>query len=45
MEMPPLAKRDKFGAFTQDEVELLRAWIDQGAIWPKDEVFSPPAEE
>jgi mono/diheme cytochrome c family protein len=34
MEMPPLPKRDKFAAFTKDEVELVRAWIEQGAVWP-----------
>jgi hypothetical protein len=34
MEMPPVAKRSKFLAMTEDEVDLLRAWIDQGAVWP-----------
>jgi hypothetical protein len=29
--MPPKGKRLK-----ADEVALLRAWIDQGAVWPKD---------
>lgn len=32
MEMPPVPRRDKFAAFTNDEVELLRAWIEQGAV-------------
>ncbi len=31
MEMPPLDKRDKYPAFTKDQVALVRAWIDQGA--------------
>jgi hypothetical protein len=39
MEMPPIPKRDKFDAFTKDEVELLRAWIEQGAKWPADAVL------
>jgi ankyrin repeat protein len=45
MEMPPLPKRDKFTAFTKDEVERVRAWIDQGADWPADVVLSPPRKE
>ena len=45
MEMPPLPKRDKFAAFTKDEVALVRAWIEQGAIWPADVVLSPPRKE
>jgi ankyrin repeat protein len=43
MEMPPMPKRGKFAAFTKDEVELVRAWIAQGAVWPRDVVFGPPA--
>jgi hypothetical protein len=35
MEMPPLPRRDKFTAFTREEAELVRAWIEQGAEWPK----------
>jgi ankyrin repeat protein len=34
MEMPPLPKRDKFAGLTKEEVELMRAWIEQGAVWP-----------
>jgi mono/diheme cytochrome c family protein len=34
-EMPPKAKRDKFPALSKEEVALVRAWIDQGAEWPK----------
>jgi ankyrin repeat protein len=42
MEMPPTPKRDKFAAFTKEEVELVRAWIEQGAVWPKDAVLTLP---
>jgi hypothetical protein len=45
MEMPPLPRRDKFAAFTKDEVERIRTWIDQGADWPKDVVITPPRLE
>jgi hypothetical protein len=31
MEMPPTDKRDKYPAFTKDQIALVRAWIDQGA--------------
>ena len=31
MEMPPLEKRDKYPAWTKDQIALVRAWIDQGA--------------
>jgi hypothetical protein len=34
-EMPPKARRTRFPALSADEVALLRAWIDQGAEWPK----------
>jgi hypothetical protein len=43
--MPPMPKRDKFAALTKDEVELVRAWIEQGAVWPKEVVLGPPAAE
>jgi ankyrin repeat protein len=36
MQMPPLESRDKYPALTDEEVSLLRAWIDQGAKWPSD---------
>ena len=35
MEMPPLDKRKKYGSLNKDQIGLLRAWIDQGAKWPK----------
>ena len=31
MEMPPVDKRDKYPAWTKDQIALVRAWIDQGA--------------
>jgi hypothetical protein len=42
MEMPPIPKRDKCEALTREEVELVRAWIEQGAVWSKDAVLTPP---
>jgi hypothetical protein len=30
-EMPPTDKRDKYPAWTKDQIALVRAWIDQGA--------------
>ena len=44
MEMPPMPKRDKFAAFTKEEVELVRAWIEQGAVWPKDVALNSKRE-
>jgi ankyrin repeat protein/mono/diheme cytochrome c family protein len=35
-EMPPKAQRKRFPALRTEDVALLRAWIDQGAEWPKD---------
>jgi len=35
-EMPPKMKRDRFPGLSKDEVALVRAWIDQGAQWPKE---------
>jgi hypothetical protein len=34
--MPPSAQRKRYPALATDEVALLRAWIDQGAVWPED---------
>jgi mono/diheme cytochrome c family protein len=39
MEMPPMPKRDKFPALTKEEVELMRTWIEQGAVWPAEPVL------
>ncbi|MDP3136220.1 MAG: c-type cytochrome domain-containing protein, partial [Burkholderiaceae bacterium] len=35
LEMPPLGKREKFPALTDDEAARLRIWIVQGAGWPE----------
>jgi hypothetical protein len=45
LEMPPAGKRDRFPALTKEEVQLLRAWVDQGAVWPRDVDLSPPRGE
>jgi ankyrin repeat protein len=39
-EMPPKAQRKRFPALSANDVALLRAWIDQGAEWPKDVLLS-----
>ena len=31
MEMPPTDKREKYPAWTKEQLALVRAWIDQGA--------------
>jgi ankyrin repeat protein len=41
-EMPPRAQRGRFPALSPGDVALLRAWIDQGAEWPKDALLSAP---
>jgi hypothetical protein len=41
-EMPPRARRERFPALRADEVALLRAWIDQGAEWPKGVSLASP---
>jgi Planctomycete cytochrome C/Ankyrin repeats (3 copies) len=41
-EMPPRPQRRRFTALSPGEVEFLRAWIDQGAEWPKDVFLSAP---
>ncbi|MES2470445.1 MAG: ankyrin repeat domain-containing protein [Verrucomicrobiota bacterium] len=35
LEMPPVAKRGKYPAISKDEAERVRAWIEQGAVWPE----------
>jgi ankyrin repeat protein len=40
MEMPPVAKREKFPALNSEEIGIVRAWIDQGAKWPENEKLS-----
>jgi ankyrin repeat protein len=44
-EMPPRATRERFPALTTDEVALIRAWIDQGAAWPRGVVLASPKPE
>jgi Planctomycete cytochrome C len=41
-EMPPKAQRKRLPALSKDEVALRRAWIDQGAEWPKDVLLALP---
>jgi len=45
LEMPPKAKRKQFPALSTDEIALLRAWIDEGADWPKDTALASPKVE
>jgi hypothetical protein len=40
LEMPPLDARDKYPALSDQEIGLLRAWIDQGANWPETKTDS-----
>jgi Planctomycete cytochrome C len=35
LEMPPRSKRLNYPALNQDEVRLLRTWIDEGVEWKK----------
>lgn len=42
MEMPPLDKRDRFPALTVREIALMRAWIDQGVVWPEGQTLTAP---
>jgi ankyrin repeat protein len=44
-EMPPRTQRKRFPGLSTDDVALLRAWINQGADWPKDVVISAPRIE
>ena len=42
LEMPPLAKRDKFPPLSKEEVARLQAWIAQGAVWPEGVSLAAP---
>jgi ankyrin repeat protein/mono/diheme cytochrome c family protein len=42
LEMPPLAKREKFPALSKEEIEKLNGWISQGANWPADVSLQAP---
>ncbi|MEO7598499.1 MAG: ankyrin repeat domain-containing protein [Opitutus sp.] len=37
LEMPPLARREKFPPLNPEEIDRLRAWIDAGAPWPTED--------
>ncbi len=39
LEMPPVAKREKFPALTKDEIAKLNGWIAQGADWPQGTIL------
>lgn len=39
LEMPPLNRRDAYPAFNPEEVEMLTRWIDEGAVWPEENVL------
>ena len=43
LEMPPLDKREKYPALSDAEIDLLRAWIDDGAPWPAGETIEVSA--
>jgi hypothetical protein len=45
LEMPPRAQQKRFPALRTADVALLRAWIDQGAEWPKGVLLSAPTIE
>jgi hypothetical protein len=45
LEMPPKAARGRIPGLKTDEVALLRAWIDQGAEWPKIVLLISPMIE
>jgi ankyrin repeat protein len=42
LEMPPLAKREKYPPLTKDEVVKLSSWVAQGANWPSDATLQAP---
>jgi ankyrin repeat protein len=44
-EMPPKAERARFPGLTADEIALLRAWVDQGAEWPRGMFLASPQNE
>ncbi len=44
-EMPPKSVRRKFQKLSDEEIAMLRAWIDQGAEWPKGVTLGPSKSE
>jgi ankyrin repeat protein len=45
LEMPPPAQRQRFPGLSQEELSQFRAWVDQGAVWPKAVMLGAPANE
>jgi ankyrin repeat protein len=45
MEMPPLDSRDQFPALSEQEIQTVRRWIDEGAVWPSDITLSLPRSQ
>lgn len=41
LEMPPLNKRKQYPALTPEELNLLKLWIDRGAVWPANVTLKP----
>jgi ankyrin repeat protein len=39
LEMPPLARRNKYPALTSEEINKLTMWINEGAYWPEGVVL------
>ena len=35
LNMPPEDEREKFPALTAEELDVLKRWIDAGAVWPE----------
>jgi ankyrin repeat protein len=42
LEMPPLAKRDRYPALTKEQTTLLGSWIAEGALWPAGATLTAP---
>ena len=42
--MPPLKNRDKVPALSEDELQTVRAWIDEGAPWPDGAAIKPKSD-
>lgn len=42
LEMPPLAKREKYPALTMNELAKVRAWIEHGTHWPEHVTLRAP---
>jgi hypothetical protein len=42
LEMPPLDRREKYPALSDEEIARLKLWIDAGAPWPATEQMDEP---